>query len=283
MLGGGGRQGDAWMSGVLAALEDANGFDLRDCDYFVGTSAGAIVAAKLASGRRLKRPAADAPVVRSASAGRPPAPPRALETVLALAAPLSGLSVRIGKAPGEVLRRAALTALPIATAHPPDFHAAFPPEAARFDGRLRVVAVERASGKRVVFGAPRAPQASVAQALAASCALPLVFAPAIVAGREYVDGAVWSTTNADAAPAGRDAQVLILAPMTSRHGPFAAAVRAAASAATLIEASALKLRGARVRMISPDQRSAASFGPDLMAAANLERTCAAGYAQAISL
>ena len=50
VLGGGGVLGEAWMMGVLAGIEDATGFDLRDCESFVGTSAGAIVAAHLVVG-----------------------------------------------------------------------------------------------------------------------------------------------------------------------------------------------------------------------------------------
>src|SRR5690242_13602464 len=56
VLGGGGVLGEAWMMGVLAGVEDATGFDLRRCEAFVGTSAGAIVAAHLASGQRPRRP-----------------------------------------------------------------------------------------------------------------------------------------------------------------------------------------------------------------------------------
>src|SRR5436305_14013082 len=57
VLGGGGVLGEAWMMGVLAGLEDATGFDLRRCDYFVGTSAGSIVSAHLAAGQSPRRPA----------------------------------------------------------------------------------------------------------------------------------------------------------------------------------------------------------------------------------
>jgi NTE family protein len=121
----------------------------------------------------------------------------------------------------------------------------------------------------------------VAQALSASCALPLTFAPAVIGGHEYVDGAVWSTTNADVAPAGRDAEVLIVGPMTSLHGPFHGGVRAAARTAMLLEASALKARGARVRIITPDRGSAASIGRDLMSAERLAATQASGYAQGL--
>ncbi|MDQ4040917.1 MAG: patatin-like phospholipase family protein, partial [Actinomycetota bacterium] len=42
VLGGGGILGEAWMSAVLAGLADATGFDARECDAWVGTSAGSI-------------------------------------------------------------------------------------------------------------------------------------------------------------------------------------------------------------------------------------------------
>jgi hypothetical protein len=56
VLGGGGLLGVEWMMGALAGIEDATGFDLRECEHFVGTSAGSIVAARLAGGRSLRRP-----------------------------------------------------------------------------------------------------------------------------------------------------------------------------------------------------------------------------------
>ena len=56
VLGGGGVLGEAWMMGVLAGIEDGTGFDLRDCDYYVGTSAGSIVAAHLVAGQPPRRP-----------------------------------------------------------------------------------------------------------------------------------------------------------------------------------------------------------------------------------
>jgi NTE family protein len=286
VLGGGGRQGDAWMTGLLAALEDTHGFDLRECEYFVGTSAGSIVAAKILSGRRLQRPNRGplAPTTAGAdSPGQSPLQNWGVNSAMALAAPFARLGLRLGTLPGEIARSATLKLLPVSPGEALDFGGGFPPESIRFDGRLRVVAVERRSGKRVVFGSPGAPQATVEQALTASCSLPLVFPPAVIAGREYVDGAIWSTTNLDIAPATRDAQVLIVAPMTGLQGPFSAAVRAAARAALLLEASAMKTRGARTRIISPDRDAARSIGPNLMSDANLERTHAAGYAQGLVL
>lgn len=279
VLGGGGRQGDAWMSGVLAGLEDAHGIDFRACEYLVGTSAGSIVAAKLASGRALRRPSSS---VTAAASERSPLPSWAANSALAVAAPFASIGLRLAAGPAGFVRGAALGIVARADGEQLDFREAFPPSRLRFDGRLRVVAVDRSSGRRVVFGAPGEPRATVAQALSASCALPLVFAPAVIAGREYVDGALWSPTNADVAPATRDARVLILAPMTSLHGPWNAALRAACRATMLVEASALKARGAHVRIIAPDQSSAVSIGSDLMSGAGLDRTHAAGYAQGLA-
>src|SRR3954454_16970152 len=56
VLAGGGVLGEAWMTGMLAGIEDATGSDLRRVEAFVGTSAGSIVAARLAGGRSLRRP-----------------------------------------------------------------------------------------------------------------------------------------------------------------------------------------------------------------------------------
>jgi NTE family protein len=279
VLGGGGRQGDAWLTGVLAGLEDSSGFDLSRCDYFVGTSAGALVAARLAGGVELRRPLSshgDAPGEQS------PLPNWIAGSATAIAAPFAQIGLRVATVPGEMLRAGALRLLPTRTAEPLDLRREVPARRNRFDGRLRVVAVERRSGRRVTFGAPGAPNASVAEAVAASCSVPLVFAPTVIDGVEYVDGALWSPTNADVAPAGRDAQVLLVGPMASSHGPFNAAARTLSRAAAHLEAAALTARGASVRIITPDRNSAVAIGSDLMRSAQLERTLQAGYLQGLS-
>ena len=56
VLAGGGVIGEAWMTGLLAGIEDEAGADLRGVEAFVGTSAGAIVAARLAADKPLRRP-----------------------------------------------------------------------------------------------------------------------------------------------------------------------------------------------------------------------------------
>jgi NTE family protein len=145
------------------------------------------------------------------------------------------------------------------------------------------VAVERRSGRRVVFGSPGAPDATIAQAVQASCSVPLMFGPTVIGGHEYVDGGVWSLTNADVAPATRGAHVLLLGPTASLHGPLNPFLRAASRAAYLVEASALSGRGARVRALTPDREAAAAIGRELMSGARFTEILAAGYRQGLAL
>src|SRR6185295_6010594 len=127
------------MRGLLSGI----GLDFRDCEYILGTSAGSIVAATLVSGRELDAgdratrvwdaPSAPAPRFGLARAAARAASPRPQRTLGRLGHHLDTLG-------------------------------------ATFDGRLRVAAVDRGSGARVLFGAPGAPTASVRDAVLASCA-----------------------------------------------------------------------------------------------------------------
>ncbi|MGB0093356.1 MAG: patatin-like phospholipase family protein, partial [Solirubrobacteraceae bacterium] len=155
----------------------------------------------------------------------------------------------------------------------------------RFDGRLRVVAVDRRTGARVVFGAPGAPGATVAQAVEASCTVPWLFAPVEINGREYVDGGVWSPTNLDAAPAGRDTHVLCLNPTASLVGSHSLidVVRNVARTAVSVEALALRRRGAVVDTVAPSTEAAAMMGVNFMDPQPRQHVLAAGYKQGLRL
>jgi NTE family protein len=142
-----------------------------------------------------------------------------------------------------------------------------------------VCCVDKRSGRRVVFGAPGAPPASVAEAIAASCAIPWVFAPVRIGEREYVDGGVWSVTNLDAAPARRDTHVLCLDPTAALRAPIRRALRLAVA----LEVQILRSRGARVRHIVPDDESARAMGTDFMAQSRAAGALAAGYRQGRTL
>ena len=62
---------------------------------------------------------------------------------------------------------------------------------------LWVVACDYETGRRVPFGRAGAPEADLADAVAASCAIPGIYHPQTIAGRRYVDGGIYSTSNAD--------------------------------------------------------------------------------------
>src|SRR3954454_18385507 len=50
VLGAGGVLGGAWLTGGLAAIADETGWDPGSADYIVGTSAGSVMGALIASG-----------------------------------------------------------------------------------------------------------------------------------------------------------------------------------------------------------------------------------------
>jgi NTE family protein len=292
VLGGGGVLGEAWMMGVLAGLEDANRIDTRQAEYFIGTSAGAIVAAHLAAGRSPRRPdpvgsngggPAEAPAEPASRLGAAGARATRLTGEWALAAAGTFAPLALGlAAPGGALARAALLRrLPRPHQTLDGLHEHVAASGARFDGRLRVTAVDRRSGRRVVFGSPGAPAATVADAVTASCTVPWLFEPVEISGREYVDGGVWSGTNMDVAPAGRGSLVLCLNPTASLRGTgsLLSVFRRVSRSAASVEALALRRRGATVRTFGPSAESAAEMGVDLMDRRRAKRVLAAGYDQ----
>ncbi len=280
------------MHGVLGGIEDAAGADFRRVEAYVGTSAGSIVAARLAAGRRSPRPdgaGEDMPAWSTDGSADDAGGTNGLRGLVRDAA-------RVGWAVSEPLTSAAMTAtapvgalaratiLGRAAGHgrPLDhLHARVTRWGARFDGRLRVCAVDRRNGRRTVFGAPGAPVASVADAVCASCAIPWVFAPVPIGEREYVDGGAWSVTNLDAAQAGRDTHVLCLDPTASLGGRDRrlAALRGVFRIASELELQGLRRRGARVVHVAPDGDASTAIGPSLMAPERTAGALAAGYAQ----
>jgi NTE family protein len=293
VLGGGGVLGEAWMMGILAGIEDASSFDLRDCDYYLGTSAGAIVAAHLVAGQSPRRPssvgsvevdmARPRPVDGLAAAG-PAAARRVGAFALAAGAAFAPMALGLAAPGGAVARALMLRRLPRPTDTLVGLRRSVERLDARFDGRLRVTAVDRRNGQRVVFGSPRGPRAGVPEAVAASCTVPWLFAPVTIGGREYVDGGVWSPTNLDAAPAGRDTHVLCLNPTASIHASrnVLALFRGVSRTAAGLETLVLRRRGAVVRLLAPSAECAEAMGTNFMDQEPRGRVLAAGYRQGLA-
>ena len=287
VLGVGGILGEAWMSGFLAGAQEATGVDFRDADAFVGTSAGSIVAASLAAGVAPRRPKAHQAAAGKAASGSPDRASgwglgRVGRLYLNAFSPLAAPALSAAAPGGRLTRAALLSRLPRGTLPLDDLRAQVAAVGVRFDGRLRIVAVDRVAGRRVVFGAPGAPTATVADAVAASCAIPAFYRPVEIGGREYVDGGVWSPTNVDAAPIGRGNRVMCLVPWATMGASPRLALRGLSAGfhlATALEATGARRRGATVTIMAPDAESATAMGTNPMDPRRAELALAEGFRQ----
>jgi NTE family protein len=290
VLGGGGILGEAWMGAVLAGLDEAEGFDARACGCYIGTSAGSIVAASLVAGLAAGAGLGRLPEQPAVTLPEPDGGVTLLRHTLtaaaglgsAAAAPLASLAFSSTAAGGALLRRAALRRVRPGRRSLADLGRMVERTGARWDGRLRIAALELETGRRVMFGAPHAPELSVSVAVQASCAIPGVFQPVRVGARTYVDGGAWSPTNMDTAEVARGDRVLCLNPTGSIRSPIgapAAALGALSRGVAAAEALVLKHRGAIVTTINPDEQTAAAMGTNLMDQRRRRDVIEAGFAQ----
>jgi NTE family protein len=156
-----------------------------------------------------------------------------------------------------------------------------------------IVTVDYDSGRRVIFGRDRAPEAELADAVVASCSIPGWYVPRDIGGRRYVDGGVRSPTSLAVLARAGVAEVYVLSPMaslvTDRPGTrlerLERRLRALVTRSLLREAQALRAQGIRVTLLTPGPEDLAAMGVNLMdptrRAAALEtslRTSAAAFA-----
>lgn len=204
VLGAGGIPGFAYTVGALAALAEISGWDPRHADVIVGTSAGSGVATLLRAGLSaadhllrlqgetpssegrdlLARLPQGAPSEEPPESSTRPASPRGSLRGLLNWPPRPGLSVAgalpAGRHSTGLIQSRYAAALPRWPADP-----------------LWICAVHLDDGRRVIFGRDDHVDVDVGTAVAASSAVPGFFAPVEIDGERYVDGAVWSSTNAD--------------------------------------------------------------------------------------
>jgi NTE family protein len=105
-----------------------------------------------------------------------------------------------------------------------------------------------------------------------------------IGGREYVDGGVWSPTNLDAAPGGRDTQVLCLNPTANIQGSnqALAVMRGVSRTAVSVESLVLRRRGAAVQVLAPSAEAAQTMGANFMDRERRGQVLAAGYRQGLT-
>ena len=272
VLGGGGVTGIGWELGLLLGLQDL-GVDLTDADTVVGTSAGSVVGAQVTGGRSLvdlyAQQLADPSGEIAASLGR--------LTMLTYAVLLltpgrsSTRRRRLGRASVRAARRP--TAVPeeervrvIRDRLPGDV---WP------DRDLRVTTVDADTGAFVVLD--RSGDVDLVHAVAASCAVPLVWPPVTVGGHRYVDGGVRSGTNADVAAGAR--RIVVVAPLPralSRRQSVAAQLeRTGASATAVVSPNAAALAAIGRNVLDPARRAGAARAGRAQAASVAERVRAA--------
>jgi NTE family protein len=278
VLGGGGPVGMAFHAGALAVLEHDLGWDPREAEIVVGTSAGAIVGSML----RREIPATDlaalavgAPTestpeaMRAAAVGRGELPSFGLASLLRLPRlPSASLVGRWAMRPWRldpVLAIAGIMAdgrvdlLEHGAEHAAAMGDDWPPRP------LWLCATRQRDLRRVVFGRDGEPP--LPAAVMASCSVPGYFRPIEVEGETFIDGGVRSPTNADVLRGSDLDLVIVVSPMSGRDLPrhgLGPLMRRYAKAKVDAEAAALLLKGIPSVIIEPGPELAPVLGTDFM-------------------
>ncbi|MEU6775183.1 patatin-like phospholipase family protein [Streptomyces sp. NPDC046759] len=263
VLGGGGPVGGAWMTGVLAGLAEA-GIDLGSADVVIGSSAGAVFGSRLRYGVT----AADLYERQLSGADAVRLPVTARQTARFLWAALGS---RNAQRSAERLARAALSARTGPESDVFDTVGALLGDARDWPGReLRITAVDVRTGRLEVFDSGSG--VTLLEAVAASCAVPVVWPPVTVAGRRWIDGGSRSTANLQLARGYR--RVLAVVPVPRAVGPHPSASQ---------QADELSDGGAHVVLLSPDRAARRAMGRNMADDTRRPAAARAGYAQASAL
>ncbi len=246
VLGGGGFTGGVYEIGALRALDLlAVNSTVNDFDVYVGTSAGAFIAALCANGitpeemmkvvtRQGKVPFKDIDLgdllhVNMVEFARKSAlmPVRALSLVRHLVAQPGGVSlmdVLLGLAdnlPSGIYTGAGIEGYLREVLCEPgrsDDFAGLPCE-------LYITATDLDTCERVVFGVDGSEDVPISTAVRASGALPMVYAPVRVNDRELIDGGIVSTTNLDIAVEAGAKLVVVINPIVPFINDFEGRVK----------------------------------------------------------
>ena len=289
VLGAGGVLGAAWTIGALAAVQAEDGWDPREAEVLVGTSAGSVLVASLGCGIGVETlvnhqqgvvvegdPRIDYDLEKASGGARPPLP-----------------RPGIGSPRGVVstaLRARRVTPMMALSTVLPQGRGSIEPVGQLVDGivprgrwaphpRTWVVAMDYDNGRRVAFGREGAPPAALRDAVMASCSIPGWYTPVRIGGRRYVDGGACSPTSLDlVARLGLD-EVVVLSPMTSldydEPGSVAAKIerrfRRLITRRLIGEVKKVAATGTRVTLLGPGAEDLSAIGANLMDPARREQ------------
>ncbi len=203
VLGLGGVTRSPWQAGVVDGLRGA-GADLDAADVLVGTAGGALFAALLAHGAGLAEAATEFARIdgRLRASGVVPA---VYEPVLAILGDASLPIDERRRRVGRLAERVDLTGTEAGL----DALVALLPSARWPQRQLLITATDAATGQRAVLD--RDSGVSLDQAVRAACSVPGLAGPTPIGRHRYMDGGIFSPTNADLA-AGHD-RILVIAPL----------------------------------------------------------------------
>jgi NTE family protein len=280
VLGAGGVLGASWTIGALAALRDMTGWDPREAEVIIGTSAGSVLAAFLGCGvtpeqllnhqRGIVAP--DDPVIEydvDSTSALPQLPKlglgsaRLLKTVARHPRKVTPLGALAGLTPKGRTSNEPVRALVEAIA---------PRGTWATHERTWIVAMDYDTGKRVPFGREGSPPAGLSEAVMASCAIPGWYAPVEIGGRRYVDGGACSPTSLDLVIPLELDEVFVLSPMTSfdYDKPESRIARAERQFRRLVtrrlikEAVKVRQAGTAVVMLGPGAEDLEAIGANMM-------------------
>ena len=242
VLAGGGVTGIAWETGVLLGLRDSGKDALANLDLVVGTSAGSTVGAQVLSGTDL----AELYELQLSDDHHEISPKIDLE----LLATVFSLMTDGGTSTDEQrahIGEMSLNALTVdeATRRKVIEHRLISHEWPTTP--LVLTSIDAVSGEFVTWDASSG--ISIIDAVASSCAVPVVWPCVSINGRRYFDGGLRNSANAYLA-AGYD-EVLVLAPLTGGASP-----------AVQRELDQLMSQGSTVRMITADTEAIEAMGPN---------------------
>jgi NTE family protein len=300
VLGAGGVLGAAWMTGALVRLQERLPGPVAGVDLMVGTSAGSVLAAALRCRASLAEITAwqhgnvtgklsESAALAAREGPLPPLPyPRPGSLPLAYAAltlqvpPWVGVSGWLPHGRGQ---HTALRSL-VGELHERYQHGRYQhgryqpgpgagPAAATspwVDGRTWIAAMDYDTGRRVLFGQPGAPPATLTDAVVASCSIPGWYTPAVVGGRRYVDGGIRSATSLGVLRGTDVDEVYVLAPMASTEPDhprrpdlrIERRLRQLLTRALVRQARMLSAEGKHVTVLTPGPQDLALMGANLM-------------------
>ncbi len=241
VLGGGGFTGGVYEIGALRALDLLSvNRTVNEFDVYVGTSAGAFVAAAVANGvtpeemmrvivRQVPTPFPDAnvgallkPNYREFLTSGAAFPLRLVQLLRRLArdvGQVSAVDIALGLAeilPSGLYSGEGIESYVAKILSDPDRSDDF----RLLDRELYLTATDLDTCERIVLGSPDWEDVPISRAVSASSALPMIYKPVKVGDRELVDGGIVSTTNLDVAVEAGAKFIIVVNPLVPYLNTF---------------------------------------------------------------